>query len=60
MTRCDDFVNEVRPVVRPFLLEDGHQNQVQLVDQSSLRFGAVFGRGICDNEVDNEVTDACT
>lgn len=38
MARGDDFIDEGWPVVRPFLLENGHKNQIQLVDERSLRF----------------------
>jgi hypothetical protein len=39
----DDLVDERRPVVRPFLLEDGDEDEVELVEECSLGFERLFG-----------------
>ena len=36
MTGLYDFVNKGRPVVRPFLLEDGYEDEIEFVDEGSL------------------------
>jgi hypothetical protein len=38
VARGDNFVDEGRPVVRPFLLEDGDEDEVELVEEGSLCF----------------------
>jgi hypothetical protein len=44
--------------VRPFLLEDGDEDEVQLVQQGTLGAQALFGAGELDDEVDDEVANA--
>lgn len=57
MAGGDDLVNEGRPVVRPFLLEDGDEDQVELVEKRSLAFETLFRARALDDEAHDEVTD---
>jgi hypothetical protein len=58
VARGDDFVDEGRPVVRPFLLEDGDEDEVELVEKGSLCFQGLFRARRLDYEVDHEVSNA--
>jgi hypothetical protein len=58
MAGRDDFVDKCRPVVRPFLLEDGNENEVELVEQGPLLAQRLFGARALDDELDNEVSDS--
>lgn len=58
MAGRDDFVDKCRPVVRPFLLEDGNEDEVELVEQSPLLAQRLFGARALDNELDDEVSDS--
>jgi hypothetical protein len=58
VTRRDDLVDEGRPVVRPFLLEDRDEDEVELVQQGAVGAAAVVVVGELDDEVDDEVADA--
>jgi hypothetical protein len=58
MTRRDDLVDEGRPIVRPFLLKDGDEDEVQLVEEGALGAAAVIAVRQLDNEVDDKVADA--
>jgi hypothetical protein len=53
----DDLIDECGPVVRPFLLENGDQNQVELVQEGALSSELLFGSGIFDDEVNDEVAN---
>lgn len=57
MAGRDDLVDEGGPVVRPFLLEDGHEDEVQLVEKGSLCLERLFRARGLDNEVDDKVAD---
>lgn len=57
MARSDNLVDKRGPVVRPFLLEDGNEDQVKLVEKRLLGSKRLFGAGALDNELDNKVTD---
>lgn len=46
--------------MRPLLLEDADQDEVQLVDQRAFLAQRLFGTAELDDEVDDEVTDALT
>ena len=59
MAGGDDFVDEGWPVVRPFLLQDGHEDQVELVEERLLRAEGLFGARALNDELDDEVTDSC-
>ena len=59
MAGGDDFVDESRPVVRPFLLEDRDEDKVQLVQQDALTSQALFGVGRLDDKFNNKVADTC-
>ena len=41
----------------PFLLEDGDEDEVELVQECSLGFEGLFGARGLDDEVDDEVSD---
>lgn len=43
--------------MRPFLLEDGNKDQVELVNQSSFLAQALVGARHLDDELDNKVAD---
>lgn len=58
MAGRDDLIDEGRPVVRPLLLEDGNEDQVEFVDQGSLLAQALVGARHLDDELDNKVADA--
>lgn len=60
MAGLNDLVDESRPVVRPFLLEDGDEDEIELVEQGSLRSQGLLGAGALQDEGDDEVADACT
>lgn len=42
MAGGDDLVDKSWPVMRPFLLEDGDQNQVKLVKECPLALQGLF------------------
>jgi hypothetical protein len=44
--------------VRPFLLENGDQNQVEFVQEGALSSKLLFGSGIFNDEVNDEVANA--
>jgi hypothetical protein len=58
MARGNDLVDEGGPVMRPFLLKDRDQDQVQLVQERPLRLVWLLVCGVLDDEVDNEVSDS--
>ena len=58
MAGRDDFVNKGRPVVWPFLLEDGDENEVELVEQGLLLAQRLFGARALNDELHNEVSDS--
>jgi hypothetical protein len=58
VTRRDDFVDEGGPVVRPFLLEDGDEDEVEFVQQGAVGAAAIVVVRELDDEVDDEVADA--
>lgn len=57
MAGRNDLVDKRRPVVRPFLLQDGHQNKIELIEEGPLSLELFFGLGVFDNAVDDEVPD---
>jgi hypothetical protein len=58
MTRRDNLVDEGRPIVRPFLLEDRDEDEVQLVEEGALGAAAIIAVRQLDNKIDNKVADA--
>lgn len=58
MAGRDDFVDKGRPVVGPFLLEDGDENKIKLVEKGFVGSQGLVGVGGLDNELDNKVADA--
>lgn len=57
MAGGDDFVDEGRPVVRPLLLENGDEDEIELVKQGSLRLKRLFRGGALNDEVDDKVAN---
>lgn len=57
MARRNDLVDEGGPVVRPFLLENGDENEIELVQQRALGLDLLFGFGILENKSDNKIAD---
>jgi hypothetical protein len=55
----DDLVYESWPVVRPFLLENRHEDEVQLVEEGAVGAAAVVVVRELDDEVDDKVANAC-
>jgi hypothetical protein len=43
MARGDDFVDEGGPVMGPLLLENGDEDEVEFIEEGSLRFEGFFG-----------------
>ena len=58
MTGRNDLVDECRPVVGPFLLEDGYEDQIQLVEKGPLALQALFAVRALDDEADYKVAYA--
>ena len=59
-TGGDDLIDERRPVMGPFLLEDRHEDEVELVEQSTMGPKRLIRVGARDDGVDDEVSDACS
>lgn len=59
MAGRDDLVDEGRPVVGPFLLEDGYEDEVQLVEEGAVGAAAVVVVRELDDEVYDEIPDTC-
>ena len=57
-TAGDDLVDEGRPLVGPFLPQDAHQHQIELVQQRALLAQTLFSAAVLDDAVDDEVADA--
>lgn len=57
MAGGDDLIDKGRPVVRPFLLENGDEDEIQLVEKGLLGSQGFFGTGALENEINNEVAD---
>jgi len=51
-----DLVDEGRPIVGPFLLEDGHEDKVQLIDESPLRFQTLLRARTLNYEIDHKIS----
>lgn len=60
MTGLYDLIDEGWPVVRPFLLEDGDEDEIELVEQGSLGSQGLLGAGALEDEGDDKVANACT
>lgn len=59
MGRSNDLVDEGRPVVRPFLFQDGHKDEVELVEECAVGVEALFIVRQLDDEACDEVANAC-
>jgi hypothetical protein len=59
MARGDDLVDEGRPVVGPFLLEDRHKHEIQLVQEGAVGAATIVVVGELDDEVYNKVANTC-
>lgn len=53
-----DLVDESRPIVRPFLLQDGNEDEVQLVQEDSLGPQRLFRSGTLYDETNDEISNA--
>ena len=53
-----DFVDEIRPVMGPFLFQHGHQDEVELVQQGALRAKALIRVSDLDDDIHHKVSDA--
>ena len=53
----DDFVDERGPVVGPFLLENGDEDEVELVEKGLVASQSLLGARALDDELDDEVPD---
>lgn len=58
MAGGDNLIDERRPVVRPFLLENGDEDQVQLVEECTVGLEGLLGARACEDLLDNEVSNA--
>ena len=58
MAGGDDFVDECGPVMGPFLLENGYEDEIELVYEGALGFEGFFGARGLNNEADNEVANS--
>lgn len=59
VTRLNNLVDECGPVVWPLLLQNRDQDQIQFVQESAFAAEFLLGAGVLDDEIDDEVTDAC-
>lgn len=57
MAGGDDFGDKSWPVVWPFLLQHGYEDEIELVYEGSLALERLFGTGGLDDEVDDEVAN---
>lgn len=58
MAGGDDLVDERGPVVRPFLLENGDKDEVQLVEKCAVGLEGLLGARTCEDLLDDEVPNA--
>lgn len=58
VTRCNDLVDEGRPVARPLLFQNGNKNEIEFVQERAFGSETFFRLRAFDNEVDNEVSNA--
>lgn len=59
MAGGDNLVDKGGPVVRPLLFQDRDQDQVQFVQECAFGTELLFGAGVLDDEIDDEVPDTC-
>lgn len=52
------LIDEVGPVVRPLLLQNGDQDQVEFVDQCAFGSELFLGAGIFDDEIDDKIANS--
>lgn len=57
MAGGDDFGDKSWPVVWPFLLQHGYEDEIELVYKGSLALERLFGTGGLDDEVDDEIAN---
>lgn len=57
-TSGDNFVDKCWPVMRPFLLQDGDEHEIQLVEEGPVCLEGLLGVRSLDDEVDDEVANA--
>lgn len=59
MAGGDDLVDEGGPVVRPLLLQDGDEDQVEFVEKGAFGAKLLLRAGVLDDEIHDEIADAC-
>lgn len=59
MAGRDDLVDEGGPVVRPFLLQDRDEYEVQLVEKGAVGLEGFFRVGALENVLNDKVADSC-
>lgn len=58
MARGNDLVDKIWPVMRPLLLQNGDQDQVELVQKSAFVLQSFLGFGVFNDEVDDKVSNS--
>ena len=58
MTGRDDLIDERGPVVRPFLLQDRDQDEVELIQKGTVPLEHFLRLGVFDDQVDHEIPDS--
>ncbi len=58
MAGGDDLVDERGPVVGPFLLENGDEDEVKLVEECAVGLEGLLRARTCEDLLDDEVPDA--
>lgn len=57
MAGGNNLVDERRPVVGPLLLQNGNEDQVELVQKGAFGAQLLFRVGVFDDEIDDEIAD---
>lgn len=58
MAGGNDFVDEGRPVVRPFLLQDRDQDEIEFVHEGLFGPELLLGARVFDDEIDNKIPNS--
>lgn len=58
MASRNDLVDKVGPVMGPFLLQNGNEDEIKFIEQSSLSLEVVLRTRVLNNKIDNKVADA--
>jgi hypothetical protein len=54
----DDLIDERRPVVRPFLLQDRDEYEVEFVEKGAVSLESLVAVGTLQDVLNDEVTDS--